>query len=264
MKHLYMMIGEDRLDLMTLPVMDMGLKRRLFLQTKINYADTFTPDQEVKFCHFMLQLLRPQTTIEEIEARSTGLAQTLYWAVGNITTSKFDPVGLPTLNPDPNFIPLSGQAGKDVIWVPTPEAIVHTMLDVGEVGPDTNLIDLGSGDGRTVVEAARRGATATGYELNPDMVVLSRARAAEAARGEAPFGRAQFIQDDFFNADLTEATVITLYLLPALNLRLRARLLSLKPGTKIISHQFDMGGWDADTATVVGTKLVFSWEIKHQ
>jgi SAM-dependent methyltransferase len=125
---------------------------------------------------------------------------------------------------DTTYIPRVGQVGKDVIWVPTPDALVKKMLEVADVGQDDYLIDLGSGDGRTVIAAAKLGAKALGIEYNPEMVQLSRKNADEAGVS----GRATFIQADFFEYDLTEATVITLFLLPDINLKLRPRLLALK------------------------------------
>jgi SAM-dependent methyltransferase len=140
------------------------------------------------------------------------------------------------------FEPKVGQAGKDVIWVPTPEALVEKMLDVAKVTPKDIVYDLGSGDGRTVIAAAKRGATAFGVEFNPDMVELSRAAAKKAGVSE----RATFIQGDIFATDFSKANVITLYLLPSLNLRLRPTILNMQPGTRVVSHSFSMGDWAAD------------------
>lgn len=149
---------------------------------------------------------------------------------------------------DKEFVPRSGQAGKDVIWVPTPQALVDKMLDIAKVTPGDYVIDLGSGDGRTVITAAKRGAKALGIEYNPDMVELSRRNAA----GEGVSERAQFMQADLFEMDLSQATVITMFLLPSINLRLRPKLLDLKPGTRIVSNTFDMDDWIPDeTATLL-------------
>lgn len=138
--------------------------------------------------------------------------------------------------------PAVGQDGKDVEWVPTPEALIETMLDMAELRADDVLMDLGSGDGRLVVEAARRGARAIGVEYDARLVALSRERAADAGMS----GQVTFLQADLFQIDLTEATVITLFLLPDLNLRLRPTLLDLAPGTRIVSNTWDMGDWAAD------------------
>jgi SAM-dependent methyltransferase len=141
-----------------------------------------------------------------------------------------------------NFEPQVGQAGKDVVWVPTPQILVDKMLEIAHVTPQDYVIDLGSGDGRTVITAAKLGATALGVEYNPDMVALSRKNAA----GEGVSDKAQFIQADLFETDLSKATVITMFLLPDINLRLRPKLLDLKPGTRIVSNTFTMQDWVAD------------------
>ncbi len=143
---------------------------------------------------------------------------------------------------DKNFIPHSGQEGKDVVWVPTPQVLVEKMLDIAKVTPKDFVIDLGSGDGRTVITAAKRGARARGIEFNPNMIELSRRHAA----AEGVSDRAEFIQDDLFEADLSQATVITMFLLTEINLKLRPVLLELKPGTRIVSNTFEMGEWIPD------------------
>ena len=144
--------------------------------------------------------------------------------------------------PQKPFEPVTGQAGKDVIWVPTPDATVNAMLDLAKLTPKDHLIDLGSGNGVTVITAAKRGATAHGVEFNPDMVELSRRLAKEAGVSD----KATFSQGDLFEADLSKATVITLFLLPDINRRLRPSLLELAPGTRVVSNTFDMGDWEAD------------------
>ncbi|MBJ6980045.1 methyltransferase domain-containing protein [Luteimonas sp. MC1895] len=146
------------------------------------------------------------------------------------------------------YTPEYGQLGKDVVWIPTPQPVVERMLDLAGVGPDDRLVDLGSGDGVTVIAAARRGATARGIEFNPDLVALSRRRA--KAAGVA--ARASFERGDIFESDFSDATVITLFLLPELNLRLRPVLLDMPPGTRIVSNSFDMGDWTPDATAEVG------------
>ena len=141
-----------------------------------------------------------------------------------------------------SFEPASGQAGKDVVWVPTPQALVNKMLNMARVTPRDYLIDLGSGDGRTVITAAKRGVRALGIEYNPDMVELSKRNAEK----EGVTARASFVKADLFESDFSKATVITMFLLPAINLKLRPKLLALKPGTRIVSNSFDMGDWQAD------------------
>ena len=140
------------------------------------------------------------------------------------------------------FEPHSGQEGKDVIWVPTPQTLVDKMLDMAKLTSADYVMDLGSGDGRLVITAAKRGATALCVEYNPDMVELSTSRAAEAGVSD----RAKFIKADLFETDLSRATVITLFLMTDLNVRLRPKLLELKPGTRIVSNTFSMEEWTAD------------------
>src|SRR5713226_2788900 len=145
------------------------------------------------------------------------------------------------------FQPQVGQEGKDVVWVPTPQALVDKMLDMAKVTSQDYVIDLGSGDGRTVITAARRGARALGIEYNPEMVELSRRNAIAAGAGD----KATFAKADLFESDFSQATVITMFLLPQINLRLRPKILDLKPGTRIVSNSFTMEEWKADeTATV--------------
>ena len=146
------------------------------------------------------------------------------------------------------FTPSVGQSGKDVVWVPSPQALVDKMLDMAKVTPADFVMDLGSGDGRTVITAAKRGARALGIEYNPDMVALSRRNAAAAGVSD----RATFAQADIFQSDFSKATVITLFLLTDLNLRLRPTLLSLKPGTRIAANTFRMGEWEPDQSFELG------------
>ena len=149
--------------------------------------------------------------------------------------------------PAKDFQPQVGQEGKDVIWVPTPQALVDKMLDMAKVTPRDYVIDLGSGDGRTVITAAKRGARALGIEYNPDMVELSKRNAAK----EGVSDKASFVKADLFESDFSQAQVITMFLLPDINIRLRPKILNLKPGTRIVSNSFTMGDWTADqTANV--------------
>ena len=155
------------------------------------------------------------------------------------------------------FEPQVGQQGKDVIWVPTPDALVSKMLDMAKVTPKDYVIDLGSGDGRTVIAAAKRGARALGIEYNPDMVELSKRNAAK----EGVSARANFVKADIFESDFSEATVITMYLLPSLNLKLRPTILNLKPGTRIVSHAFSMDDWAADQTESVESRTAYLWIV---
>jgi SAM-dependent methyltransferase len=138
--------------------------------------------------------------------------------------------------------PTVGQEGKDVPWVPTPDVLVDKMLEMAEVSPADLVVDLGSGDGRTVVAAARLGARAIGIELDPQLVALSNERATEAGLADLT----EFVAIDLFEYDLSQATVITLFLLPDINLRLRPTLFGLEPGTRIVSNTWDLSGSDDD------------------
>jgi precorrin-6B methylase 2 len=136
---------------------------------------------------------------------------------------------------DEGFQPHSGQAGKDVVWVPTSYDLVETMLDLAEITSEDYLIDLGSGDGRTVIAAAKRGIRALGIEYNPLMVALS----IKNAETEGVSEKAAFIKQDMFETDFSDATVITMFLLTSINLKLRPTLLDLKPWTRIVSNTFN-------------------------
>ncbi len=145
------------------------------------------------------------------------------------------------------YKPIVGQAGKDVVWVPTAQTLVDRILDMAKLTPQDTLVDLGSGDGRTVITAAKRGATARGIEFNPDMVAISK----RAAAAEGVTARATFEQADIFQSDFSNATVVTLFLLPDLNVRLRPTLLDMKPGTRVVSNSFMMGDWQPDDSSQV-------------
>jgi SAM-dependent methyltransferase len=147
----------------------------------------------------------------------------------------------------PAYEPQSGQEGKDVVWVPTPQSLVDKMLDMAKVTKRDYVMDLGSGDGRTVITAAKRGATALGVEYNPDMVALSKRNAEK----EGVAKKARFMKADLFETDFSKATVITMFLLPDINLKLRPKILDLKPGTRIVSNSFTMGDWEADETYTV-------------
>jgi len=144
------------------------------------------------------------------------------------------------------FEPVVGQPGKDVVWVPTPQATVDKMLEMAKITPQDYLVDLGSGDGRTVITAAKRGLKAHGIEYNQDMVDLSKKNAA----AEGVTDRATFVKADIFEADFSQATVVTMFLLPDLNVRLRPTILNMKPGTRIVSNTFNMGDWSPDETQV--------------
>jgi hypothetical protein len=172
------------------------------------------------------------------------------------------------------YEPTVAQAGKDVVWVPTPQPTVDNMLGLAKLTPQDFLMDLGSGDGITVISAAKKGARAHGVEFNPDMVALSQRKAKEAGVAD----KATFAQGDLFEADLSKATVITLFLLPTINEKLRPSLLELKPGTRIVSNTFEMGDWKSDAEAtseactswckallwVVPAKVAGTWRLGDQ
>jgi SAM-dependent methyltransferase len=153
--------------------------------------------------------------------------------------------------------PRPGQAGKDVIWLPTPEALVERMLTMAQVGPRDVVYDLGSGDGRTVIAAAKRGARAVGVEFNPELVAFSESR----AREQGVAGKARFVQGDIFETEFSEATVVMLYLLSTLNVRLRPTLLQMRPGTRVVSHAFNMDDWPPDEVSRTQDRTAYLWII---
>jgi len=157
-----------------------------------------------------------------------------------------------------DFTPQVGQAGKDVIWVPTPEELVERMLRMAQTTPNDFVIDLGSGDGRIAIAAAKKfNARSMGIEYNPDMVEVSNRNAAK----EGVAGKARFVKADIFESDFNQATVITMYLLPGLNLKLRPKLLDMKPGTRIVSHQFNMDEWQPDEISNIDGRRAYFWLI---
>lgn len=160
--------------------------------------------------------------------------------------------------PGATYKPVPGQPGKDVVWIPTPDATLDKMLDMAKVTPEDYVIDLGSGDGRMVIAAAKRGARAHGVEYNPDLVVLSQRAAAVAGVAD----KATFAQGDMFAADISQATVMPLFLLPNHLGTLAAKFLRLKPGARIVSNTYEIGGgWEPDET--VRSEPCLSWCIAH-
>ncbi len=158
----------------------------------------------------------------------------------------------------PAYEPQVGQAGKDVIWVPTPDEVVERMLRMAQVTPNDYVIDLGAGDGKIAIAAAKVfGARALGIEYNPEM-----ARHAQSNVEKAGItARARIIQGDIFVTDFTQATVITMYLLPALNLKLRPQILAMRPGTRVVSHSFTMDDWEADETSSMDGRRAYFWIV---
>lgn len=146
------------------------------------------------------------------------------------------------------FEPQVGQPGKDVVWVPTTPQLLEKMLDMAKVTPQDFVVDLGSGDGRNIIAAAKRGARGLGVEYNADLAELSRRRAREAGVAD----KATFVQGDMFEADFSKASVLALFLLPSNLEQLRDKFLTLKPGTRIVLNTFGIAGWEPDVTENIG------------
>jgi len=160
-----------------------------------------------------------------------------------------------------DYKPQVGQAGKDVIWVPTPDELVTKMLTMAKVTARDYVVDLGAGDGKIAIAAGKQfGATALGIEYNPDMARLAQC----LVQAEGVGSKVKIIQGDIFKEDFSKATVVTMYLLPELNLRLRPILLDMKPGTRVTSHQFTMGDWEADETADIEHRSAYLWIIPAQ
>ena len=163
------------------------------------------------------------------------------------------------------FQPQVGQAGKDVIWVPTPDEVVDRMLTMAQVTPQDFVMDLGAGDGKITIAAAKKfGARAVGIEYNPDMVKHANANAQAAGVAGNGQGKALIRHGDIFQTDFSQATVITLYLLPALNMKLRPQLLAMRPGTRVVSHSFTMEDWEADEISSLDGRRAYFWVVPAQ
>ena len=157
-----------------------------------------------------------------------------------------------------DFQPQTGQAGKDVIWVPTNDALVTRMLRMANVTKTDKVYDLGAGDGKIAIAAAKEfGATAVGVEYNPDMAKLGQCY----AEASGVSSRVKIIQGDIFETDFSDATVVTLYLLPSLNLKLRPTLLKMKPGTRVVSHSFLMDDWEPDERSQTEDGSAYFWVV---
>lgn len=159
---------------------------------------------------------------------------------------------------DEVFQPSVGQPGKDVIWVPTPDALVTRMLTAAKVTKDDLVYDLGSGDGKIPIAAAKQfGAKAVGIEYNPDMAELARRN----AKRQGVDNMVKIVTGDIFKEDFSKATVVTMYLLPDLNLKLRPTILKMKPGTRVTSHQFHMGDWESDEKYSIEFRDAYLWYV---
>jgi hypothetical protein len=172
------------------------------------------------------------------------VASVLFLFSGNALSQKYEPQ--------------VGQAGKDVIWVPTPDEIVERMLRMAQTGPNDYVIDLGAGDGKIAIMAAKKfGAKSLGIEYNPDFAKYAQENVVKA--GVADKARVQ--QGDIFATDFKSATVLTMYLLPALNLKLRPTILTMKPGTRVVSHSFTMDDWEADEISNLDGRRAYFWVV---
>ena len=171
---------------------------------------------------------------------SIGFAFSLLAPQGTGTTARFEPT--------------VGQPGKDVVWVPTSPALVEKMLDLAKVTPQDVVMDLGSGDGRNIIAAAKRGARGVGFEFNPDMVELSRRLAQEAGVAD----KATFVQGDMYEADISKASVMALFLLPTNLEKLKDKLFNLRPGSRIVMNTFTVEGWEPDVTERLETNCE-SW-----
>jgi SAM-dependent methyltransferase len=160
-----------------------------------------------------------------------------------------------------DYKPQTGQAGKDVIWVPTNDALVERMLRMANTTKSDLVYDLGAGDGKIAIAAAKKfGARSVGVEYNPDMAKYAQCR----VQAEGVSGRAKVVQGDIFETDFSDATVVTLYLLPELNLRLRPTLLKMKPGTRVVSHSFLMDDWEPDERSNTEDGSAYLWIVPAQ
>jgi SAM-dependent methyltransferase len=156
-----------------------------------------------------------------------------------------------------DYKPQVGQSGKDVVWVPTPDELVQRMLRMAKVTPQDLVFDLGAGDGKIAIAAGKLGANAVGIEYNPDMAKL----AGCLVTAEGVGNKVRIIQGDIFKEDFSKATVITMYLLPELNLCVRHRILGMKPGTRVTSHQFTMGDWEPDETSEFEYRTAYLWIV---
>lgn len=202
-------------------------------------------------------MLKLRDSSQPLRLQSTGRRRFSALLLSSALLPAHHAVAQPSTAPASTYAPTRGQEGKDVVWEPTPDAMVDRMLLLAGLKPSDTLIDLGSGDGKIVMAAARAGARGIGVEFNAELVALARQRATASGLAE----RAHFEQGDIFTYDFSRASVVTLYLLPRINLRLRHQLLALTPGTRVVSHSFDMGDWKADETTYAGGATAYLWIV---
>jgi hypothetical protein len=167
-------------------------------------------------------------------------------------------IAAPSLAQQKDFEPHVGQAGKDVIWVPTPDEVVDRMLTMAQAKPSDFVVDLGAGDGKIAIAAAKKfGAKSMGIEYNPDMAKFAQRNAEKAG----VLGKAEIRQGDIFATDFSQATVITMYLLPSLNMKLRPTILNMRPGTRVVSHSFNMEDWLPDETSSISGRQAYLWIV---
>lgn len=160
--------------------------------------------------------------------------------------------------PPPSYAPKLGQLGKDVMWLPTQDELVTQMLAAARVSPQDEVVDLGAGDGKIAIAAARQfGARAWGIEYNKDLAALAQRNAQEAGVGD----RVRIVHGDIFKEDFSSADVVTLYLLEELNAQLRPKLLAMRPGTRVLSNTFSMGDWEPDQVIHTARQTGYFWTV---
>jgi len=190
--------------------------------------------------------------------RTSGRTRSALLASVLLCLSLFAPACATQDQPAGHLQPIVGQPGKDVVWVPTPYRLIERMLQMADTTGKDVVVDLGSGDGRIPITAAKKfGARSLGIEYEADLVQLSRRSAAR----EGVADRVRFLRQDLFETDLSEATVVTLYVNAEIMLALRPRLLGLKPDTRVVSHQFTLGDWEADEEAIVEGTSAYLWVV---
>ena len=193
----------------------------------------------------------------KIQMRSKGILRTAATAIFAMASVVAFPVFAQS-SAAGSFTPSVGQEGKDVIWVPTPPELVRRMLQLAQTTSKDYVVDLGAGDGRIAIAAAKQfGARAMGIEYNPDMVALANGEAKAAGVSD----KARIVHGDIFEQDFSDATVVTMYLLTQLNLKLRPKLLEMRPGTRLVAHQFGMGDWQPDETSYVEGRPAHLWIV---
>jgi len=160
--------------------------------------------------------------------------------------------------PVETYAPKLGQIGKDVMWLPTRDELIQKLLEAAQVGPQDNVVDLGAGDGKIAIAAARQfGARAWGIEYNKDLAALAQRNAQRAGVAD----RVRIVQGDIFKEDFSQATVVTLYLLEELNAQIRPTLLAMRPGTRVLSNTFSMGDWEPDQVIHIKGGTGYFWTV---